>query len=231
MTGEGSLSTRFIQRSIGDPPSDKETYVKLYHSIGPNPRIVRMFMAEKGIELPLVEIDLMAGENRQGAYLEKNPFGQLPALELDDGTVLTEVTAICEYLDEAFPGGSLIGSTAEERAATRMWTRRVDLYVAEPMLNGFRYAEGLALFEPRMRVIPHAADDLKQLAGEKLVLLDQQMAGRDYLCGDRFSFADLFLFCMLDFAGTVGQPLDASLTQLSAWKERVGQRPSAAATS
>ena len=132
--------------------------MKLYHSIGPNPRIVRMFMAEKNIELPTEEIDLMAGENRQAEYLEKNPFGQLPALELDDGTVLTEVTAICEFLDEAFPGGHLIGSTAEERAATRMWTRRVALYIAEPMLNGFRYADGLALFEAALGVLGQDLD-------------------------------------------------------------------------
>lgn len=204
--------------------------MKLYHSIGPNPRVVRMFMAEKGIELPIEQVDLLAGENRQESYLAKNPFGQLPALELDDGSVLTEVTVICEYLDEKFPGGDLVGTTAEERAATRMWTRRVDLYVAEPMLSGFRYAEGLQLFEPRMRVIPHAADDLKALAKEKLELLDGLMTGKSYLCGDRFSLADVFLFCMVDFGGTVGQPLDPSWSALSAWKERVGGRASAAAT-
>src|SRR5690349_23194120 len=105
--------------------------------------MVRMFMAEKGFAVPKVEVDLRGGENRREPYLSKNPSGQLPALELDDGTVLAEITAICEYLDEKYPGGSLIGTTPEERAETRMWVRRVDLNILEPMANGFRYGEGL----------------------------------------------------------------------------------------
>ena len=103
--------------------------MKFYNSTGPNPRVVRMFMQEKGIALPMEEVDLRGGENRRESYLKKNPFGQMPALELDDGSILSEVTAICEYLDEKYPGGNLIGTTPEERAATRMWTRRVDLYI------------------------------------------------------------------------------------------------------
>ena len=204
--------------------------MKFYNSGSPNPRVVRMFMEEKGISLPTEEIDLRGGENRQEAYLKKNPFGQMPALELDDGSILTEVTAICEYLDEKYPGGDLIGTTAEDRAATRMWTRRVDLYIVEPMLNGFRYGEGLKFFEPRMRVMPQAADDLKTLAKEKLTLLESQMNGKQYLCGERYSLADLFLYCMVDFASGVGQSLDPSLGQLTAWLNRVDQRPSAVTT-
>jgi glutathione S-transferase len=119
-----------------------EEPVKFYNSIGPNPRVVRMFMAERGIDLPKVEIDLRGGENRREPYMAKNPTGQMPALELDDGSVLTETTAICEYLDETTPGVSLIGSNARERAETRMWTRRIDLNIVEPMVNGFRFAEG-----------------------------------------------------------------------------------------
>ena len=110
----------------------------LYNSVGPNPRVVRIFMAERGIELPRVEVDLRGGENRAAPYLAKNPSGQCPALELDDGTVIAEITAICEYLDEVTPGPSLIGSTPQERAETRMWARRVDLNILEPMANGFR---------------------------------------------------------------------------------------------
>src|SRR5687767_4493872 len=122
--------------------------MKLYNSVGPNPRMVRMFMAEKGIELPKVEIDLRGGENRREPYTKLNPSGQCPALELDDGTIISEITAICEYLDE-LPSDrpSLIGKTAEERAVTRMWTRRIDLNIFEPALNGFRFSEGLKLFQ------------------------------------------------------------------------------------
>ena len=85
--------------------------MKLIHSIGPNPHVVRMFMAERGIEIPMEEIDIRAGENRQDPYLGTNPAGQSPCLVLDDGSVVTEITAICEYLDEKFPGEPMMGST------------------------------------------------------------------------------------------------------------------------
>ena len=124
--------------------------MKFYNSIGPNPQVVRMFAAERGIDLDMIDVDIMAGENRQAEYSAKNPAGQLPCLELDDGTYLAEITAICEYLDDTNPGESLIGATPEERAVSHMWTRRVDLYVCEPLANGFRFAEGLDMFKTRM---------------------------------------------------------------------------------
>jgi len=204
--------------------------MKFYNSIGPNPRVVKMFMQEKGIKLPFVEVDLMAGENRQEPYLAKNPSGQAPALELDDGTVLAEITAICEYLDEKFPGGNLIGTTPEERAETRMWTRRVDLNVCEPMANGFRFSEGLPLFQNRMRCLPEAADGLKAIAQDKLAWLDKLMAGREFLAGKRLTLADILLFGFLDFGAVVGQPINPELKNVSAWFERMKARPSAAAS-
>jgi glutathione S-transferase len=201
--------------------------MKLYNSLGPNPRMVRMFMAEKGLDCPKEEIDLMAAQNRREPYLSKNPSGQLPALELDDGRVIAEITAIAEYLEEIQPEPPLIGSNPEERAETRMWTRRVDLNICEPLANGFRYAEGLPLFKDRMRVIPQAADDLKALARERLEWLDGLIEGRDYLAGDRLTMADLLLYAFLDFGAGVGQPLDPKLKNLGAWFERMGKRPSA----
>ena len=148
-----------------------------YNSVGPNPRVVRMFMAERGIEIPRTEVDLRGGENRQPAYMAKNPAGQMPCLELDDGTVLAEITAICEYLDETAPGPSLIGSDAKERAETRMWVRRIDLNIAEPMANGFRFSQGLKLFQNRIRCIPQAAEDLKLTAQERLAWLNGLIEG------------------------------------------------------
>lgn len=204
--------------------------MKFYDSIGPNPRVVRMFMLEKGIEIPAQTVDLRGGENRADAYLQKNPFGQMPALELDDGSVLTEVIPICEYLQEKFPGGDLFGTTSEQRAKIRMWTRRVDLYIVEPMLNGYRFAEGLKFFEPRMRVIPHAADDLKALAREKFMLVEGQMGGHAYLAGADYSFADLFLYCMVDFAANVGQPLAEDWAWWQQWFAKVDARESARAS-
>ena len=203
--------------------------MKLINSIGPNPHVVRMFAAEKGITLELEQIDLMAGENRKEPFISKNPTGQSPALQLDNGSYITEITAICEYLDEKFPGKSLLGGTPEERAETRMWTRRIDLNIVEPMANGFRYAEGLPMFQSRMTVLPEAADGLKRIAREKLVWLNSQMGNRQFVCGDRISLADVLLYCFLTFGASVGQPTEPSLTWIHGWLARMGDRPSAKA--
>src|SRR5512143_2853129 len=114
--------------------------MKFYNSIGPNPRVVRMFMAEKGVSIPTQEVNLMKGENREGDHLKRNPHGQMPTLELDNGAFLSEITAICEYLEDKNPKPALIGTTPEEKAETRMWTRRIDLNICEPMANGFRFS-------------------------------------------------------------------------------------------
>ena len=198
--------------------------MKLYTSMGPNPAVVAMFLAEKGAEIPTEKVDLMAGENRQPPYVAKNPAGQLPCLELDDGSHLAEITAICEYLDEKLPGPSLIGATPEERAATRMWVRRIDLNICEPMANGFRFAEGLPLFQSRLRTIPHAAGDLKELAQEKITWLDGLMTGKTWVAGERFTLADILLFCFLQFGASVGQPINPDNTNIVARLERVKAR-------
>jgi len=204
--------------------------MKLHTGIGPNPRTVRMFLAEKGVALPLQQVDLLGGENRRAPYTDKNPAGQLPCLELDDGSCVAEVTAICEYLEEKHPEPPLVGRTPEERAETRMWTRRIDLNIVEPLANGFRYAEGLPLFKSRIHVIPQAADDLKAIAREKLAWLDGLLDGNTWICGERFTLADVFLFAFLDFGAGVGQTLDPKLRWLPGWLGRVAKRPSAAAS-
>jgi glutathione S-transferase len=203
--------------------------VQLYTSIGPNPKVVRMFIAEKGLAIPTVTVDLRGGENRREPYVSKNPSGQTPALELDDGTVLSEITAICEYLDETSPPPSLLGATPEERARTRMWVRRIDLNIVEPMANGFRFAEGLPMFQNRVHCIPQAAADLKQIAQEKLAWLDALIAGRPFICGERLTLADILLFAFLDFGWTIGQPFSAELKTIPGWFERMQTRSSAAA--
>ena len=203
--------------------------MKFFTSIGPNPHVVRMFMAEKGLELPTVVVDLMAGENRQGPHLARNPMGQTPALELTDGSYLTEITAICEFLDEYRPDPPLIGVTAEERARTRMWTRRIDLNIVEPMVNGFRFSEGLPLFQDRIACIPEAGAPLKAIAQKWLNWLDGEMDGRAFVASDRFTLADVMLYCFVAFGESVGQPLGADCHTLRAWFERVKARPSASA--
>ncbi|MBN8803922.1 MAG: glutathione S-transferase [Sphingopyxis terrae] len=202
--------------------------MKFYNSVGPNPRVVKLFMAEKGISLPEVEVDLRGGENRRPPYNSSvNPAGQTPALELDDGTVLTEITAICEYLEERFPDPALIGTTAEERAVTRMWTRRVDLKICEPLTNGFRFAEGLPLFEPRMRCLPEAAAGLKAVAQDGLKWLDPLIADRAFIAGDRLTLADIMLFAFLDFGASVGQPLDPENKNIRRGYQGMKARPGA----
>jgi glutathione S-transferase len=204
--------------------------MKLYDSVGPNPRIVRMFMAEKGIEMPKQTVDLRGGENRQEAHLKRNPHGQMPALELDDGRFVSEITAICEYLEEKHPSLPMIGSTPEERAECRMWTRRIDLNIAEPLANGYRYGEAVKFFEKRIPVAPEASPGLKKVAANRLQWLNEQMNDkREYICGKRFTLADILLYCWLEFGNQVGQPLDPANGNIVAWLARVGQRPSAKA--
>ena len=201
-----------------------------YDSVGPNPRVVRIFAAERGVVLPKTTIDLRGGENRQPAYLAKNPAGQMPCLEMDNGEVIAEITAICEYLDEIAPGGaSLIGATAEERAECRMWVRRIDLNIVEPMANGFRFGEGLKMFQDRIYCIPLASDDLKKTAQKNLTWLDGLIAGRTFICGDRLTLADILLFVFVDFFAGIKQPLNPDNKNIAAWYERMKARPSAAA--
>ena len=204
--------------------------MKLLNSFGPNPRMVRMFISEKGIELESLEHDLMGGENRKTPYTDKNPGGQMPALELDDGSVLAETVVICDYLEELYPSPALVGSTAQERAETRMWTRRIEQKITENMYNGYRYSEGLERFKDRMRCLPEAADGLKAAAQDGLAWLDALMDGKEYVCGDRVTIADLVLYCCTDFAAGVGQSIDSSLRNISAWFARIDARPSAKAS-
>ena len=203
--------------------------MQFYNSVGPNPQVVRMFMAERGIVIPKTDVDLRGGENRQAPYMAKNPTGQMPCLELDDGSVISEITVICEYLDDITPGLALMGANAREKAETRMWVRRLDLNIVEPLANGFRFSQGLKLFQNRIRVIPQAADDLKLTAQDKLNWLDGLLAGKTWICGDRFTLADILLFCFLAFGAAVGQPLNPENKNIAAWFERVKARPSATA--
>jgi glutathione S-transferase len=202
--------------------------MKLYQSIGPNPRVVTMFIAEKGLDIERVDVDLRGGENREEAHLARNPSGQTPTLELDDGGCLAEITAICEYLEEVKPAPPLIGATPQERAQTRMWTRRVDLRICEPMANGFRFGEGLPMFRNRVLCVPEASPGLKAIARDGEEWLENQLKG-PWIVGERFTLADILLFAFLEFGAQVGQPLDPAFAKLTAWFERVKARPSAAA--
>lgn len=200
--------------------------MQLISSVGPNPYVVRMFIAEKGLNIPTSQVDIITAENRQPAYLAKNPTGGSPCLQLDDGSYLSEITAICEYLEEKHPQPALIGTSPEQRAETRMWTRRVDLNICEPMVNAFRFGEGLQIFQSRMTCLPEAAPGLKRIAQQKLAWLDGLLAGRTWLCGTRFSLADIMLYGFVATFDQMGQPLNRDNRNVAAWFDRMAARPS-----
>ena len=203
--------------------------MKLHDSRGPNPKAVRMFAAEHGLDIELVPVDMLGGENRRTEFLRVNPMGQLPVLEADDGTIIAEVVAICEYLDEVSSGPSLIGATAEERAVGRMWTRRIDLNILQPMADGFRFSDALSFFRERIDCMPEAAEGLKARAHAGLAWLDGAIAGKTFICGDRLTLADIMLYATISFFQRNGQPGEESWSNLRAWQDRMAARPSASA--
>jgi glutathione S-transferase len=198
----------------------------LYDSFGMNPRTVRFYLLEKGIDLPRQEVNILAAENRESAYLKLNPAGQTPALALTDGNIISETPAIIEYLEEQYSEPALIGRTAEERAITRMWWRRVELNICQPMVQGFYYAEGLEIFRTRIRCLPDAADGVKERAKDAMRWVNALLSGA-WLAGDRFTVADICLYCYIDQLCEVGQPIPGDCTRLSSWFHRVGARPAA----
>lgn len=199
----------------------------IYDAISPAPRCLRMFILEKGLNLKSVNIDVFTGENRQQPYLTINPAGQTPALEISDGLYISESVAIAEYLEEIYPNPVLIGVTPEQRAQTRQWWRRIELNITEFIHNAFHYAEGLKRFENRIPVAPEAADGLKAITQDRLAWLDGMLDQKTYLCGDRFSAADIWLYVWLDFANSVNQPFNTELKNIGPWFNRIAKRDSA----
>lgn len=202
----------------------------LYDAKSPAPRCLRMFILEKGLRIPATRVDVMTGENREAPYLAINPAGQTPALQLDDRSTLSEAVAIAEYLEELHPEPALIGRTALERAQTRQWWRRVELNITEFIHNAYHYAEGLPRFQPRIPVVPEGAEGLKRVAQDRLRWLDAMFGGGPYLCGERFTAADIWLYVWLDFGDGAGQPFDRTLPRITRWFETVESRPSAPAS-
>ncbi|HKZ12151.1 MAG TPA: glutathione S-transferase family protein [Rhodanobacteraceae bacterium] len=201
----------------------------LLDALSPAPRTVRMYLAEKEIKLPTRQVDVFTGENRQAAYLAHNPAGQTPALLLDDGTCIAESVAIIEYLEELHPDSPLIGAMPEQRAITRQWQRRCELAITENIHNAYHYAESLARFRNRIPVAPETADGLKRVAQDRIAWLDGMLDGREFLAGDRFTIADIWLYVWLDFADSAGQPFDRNLHNIAPWFARIAQRSSALA--
>jgi glutathione S-transferase len=203
--------------------------VKLYDStLAPNPRRVRIYLAEKGLKVPSVQVDIGKAENRATEYLKKNPMGGVPILELDDGSILTETIAICRYFEEQNPNPPLFGTDARDKAFVEMWQRRMELNLFNMTTGAFRNTH--AFFKGRIPQVPEYGQVCKDAANKHLEWLDGELAGRKFIAGDRFTIADIILYCALDFGGSVGQPLDPACGRLTRWMARVAERPSAKAS-
>lgn len=208
--------------------------IKLHSSLGPNPRLARMFLMEKGLvegtDFQRIHYDIISGENRtSGDYTAKNPLGTTPTLELEDGTCLTESWPICEYLEELYPAPNLFGQTAAERAEVRKWVRLFDQEVVVPMTMGFRAGAGRPMFEPRMAVVsPEAGAELSAMADAKWRWFDAALGDKDHFALGRFTFADLIVFCFANFGFTVGWKLPEGTDNLARFIALHNQRPSAA---
>jgi glutathione S-transferase len=202
--------------------------VKLYDSaIAPNPRRVRVFLAEKGIEVPTVSIDIVKAENRQPAFLLKNPLGGVPVLELDDGTTLSESTAICRYFEEVQPDPPLMGTDARDRAIVEMWLRRVEFEVAFPIMQTFRNTHDF--FKGRIPQVAEWGTVCREQALEQLAWLDGEMADRPFVAGDRYTIADITLLIGVDFGRVLDIRIDPEHKNLTRWYGEVSSRPSAKA--
>jgi glutathione S-transferase len=202
--------------------------VKLYDSkMAPNPRRVRIFLAEKGIAVPTVQVDLGKAENRQPEYLAKNPMGTLPLLELDDGTCIAETVAICRYFERTRPEPPLMGTGAKGEAVVEMWQRRMELEVALPIMQVFRNTH--EFFKGRIPQVPEYGEVCRRQAVKRLEWLDQELAGRAFVAGDAYTIADITALCGIDFGRPTGIRVAPEWKHLARWHEAVSARPSAKA--
>ncbi len=202
--------------------------MKLYDSaMAPNPRRVRIFLAEKGIEVPKVQVDIAKAENRKPPFLEKNPMGGLPVLELDDGTCIAESVAICRYFEETQPQPPLLGTDARDRALVEMWQRRMELEVALPIMQCFRNTH--AFFQGRIPQVPEYGEVCRSSAEKRLAWLDGELATRPFVAGERFTIADITALVGIDFGRVVGIRIQPEQKHLQRWHEAVSNRPSAKA--
>ncbi len=205
--------------------------MKLYYSPGaPSPRRVMMFMVEKAVTgITLVTVDLNAQEHKGEAYRAKSPLAKVPALELDDGRVLTETRAICTYLEGLYPEPNLMGVDAEERAFIEMADRRAELYLLAGIANTVRHTHpGLAPLEQPQ--FPEFGQSQAQKVREVAAWFNTVLERQPWMAGDRFTIADITAFCAIEFARLMKfQPGREGMPALQAWRDRVADRPSASA--
>ena len=202
--------------------------MKLHDSrAAPNPRRVRIFLAEKGIEVPTVQVNLGEKENLGAEFLAINPLGRVPALELDDGTVIAESVAICRYFEEVQPEPPLLGIDAQDRAIVEMWQRRMEIEVMNAITGCFRNTHDY--FKGRIRQVPEYGEVCRDTGRERLAWLDGVLADREFIAGERYTIADITALVAIDFGRISNIRVEPGQKNLTRWHEAVSSRQSAKA--
>ena len=203
--------------------------MKIYNSsLAPNPRRLRIFVAEKGLKIPTEEVDIFTGQNRTPQMLAKNPAGGLPFVELDDGTHLAESVAICRYLEGLHPEPNLMGKDNREQAFIEMWNRRMELNLFAVAARAFQHTN--ELFKARIKQFPEYGETQRETVKQQLQWLDAQIGNKPFIAGDRFTIADITALVAVDFAAqAAGVSADPALKNLARWHQSVSGRPSASA--
>lgn len=203
--------------------------MKLYENkAAPNPRRVRIFMAEKGIDpasIECVQVDIVSGENLNEPFLARNPMGRIPALVLDDGTCISESVAISRYFEEHHPEPPLFGGNTEERVSIEMWNRRMELNLLYPVSMAFRHLRGQ--FADREPVIREWGEASLAEATRMFDFMDKHLTDNIYIAGTHYSIADITALCAIDFARVVKLRIGDERPHLKRWHDAVSARPSA----
>jgi glutathione S-transferase len=203
--------------------------MKIYDSaIAPNPRRLRIFVAEKGLNIPYEQVDILKGGGRTPEFLKKNPAGGVPVLELDDGTCLSESVAICRYLEGLHPEPNLMGRDYLEQAVIEMWQRRIDLNLFATAGRGFQHTNPMVAAIVGKQFPDYGAAQMENVK-QQLAWLDAQLKGKEFLAGPRYTIADISVLVAVDFAAFAGVKADPSLKELARWHQTVSSRPSAKA--
>ncbi len=194
----------------------------------PNARRVRIFIAEKGLEIPIVPVNMMTGENQSEDYLVKNSLGKMPLLELDDGTCIAESAAICRYLEEMNPNPPLMGQNPLERALVEMWHRRMELEFLIPMITIFLHTG--EMWKDRVTQIPQVAETGILNVKERMEWLDRELDGKEFITGEDYTVADIAAQCAFVMGkAALGLRIAEDQLNLSNWFTRVSSRPTARA--
>ncbi len=202
--------------------------MKIYDSqTAPNPRRVRIFLAEKGVAIPYEQVDIVKADNRSAEFRRKNPLGTLPVLELDDGSYIAESVAICRYFEETQPQPPLMGTDARDRALVEMWQRRMELEVFVPITQVFRNLH--PFFAGRIPQVAEWGEVNRKAAEARMAWLDTILAEREFIAGDRYTIADITALCGIDFGRVSKIRIDPAHTHLARWHAAVSARPSAKA--